>query len=471
MPIRSALLLGVLVTWLPAQGDPDLEARIRELEAQASRAEALAWRVEELESRLVAYEGMEAERVLEEAVSALRAEAAAVHARKASALVLGGQMRLRAEARTVSRYQDPRPRETDEDFVIQRTRFSADARLGERIRAFLELQDSRQWGEETTVLGDLEGVDLHQGFVDFEDLFGSGFLFRAGRFELSLWNQRLISPLDWHPVARSWDGLFVSGALGEVALSAGFHILTEDPVIDSDQDTDLYWLAGTWKPAADHELGLVLLSLDADAGAAEANFQTLSLHAQGRSSGFDYALDLAGQWGRDHGRTVRAWAIAAELGHTFAADWSPRVALEWTWASGDEDPDDGRLETFNPLFPFGHAYQGHLDIFSWRNGHDLVLHLQAKPAPDWWIGLALHGFWLDESADAWYGADLLPIRSFPGASSRHVGWELDLSAKHWISGQVWLWFGYSRFFPGRFVEDSGQDPATDWVWLQLTADF
>jgi hypothetical protein len=52
-----------------------------------------------------------------------------------------------------------------------------------------------------------------------------------------------------------------------------------------------------------------------------------------------------------------------------------------------------------------------------------------------------------------------------------LDWELDISAKHWITKSVWLWFGYSHFFTGDYVEDSGQSPDMDWVWIQLTADF
>ena len=151
---------------------------------------------------------------------------------------------------------------------------------------------------------------------------------------------------------------------------------------------------------------------------------------------------------------------------------SPRASIEWTWASGDSDPTDGDLETFNPLFPFGHYYQGFLDIFAWKNGHDLAFRVQAKPDPKWWVQLAVHGFWLDEESDAWYGATGAPIRPATLLTSeKDIGWEVDISVKHWLTENVIFWFGYSHFFPGDYVDDTGRDPGTDWFWFQITANF
>jgi hypothetical protein len=46
----------------------------------------------------------------------------------------------------------------------------------------------------------------------------------------------------------------------------------------------------------------------------------------------------------------------ARGGHTFSnLPGSPRVGLDIDVASGDSDPTDGTMETFNHLFPLGHA--------------------------------------------------------------------------------------------------------------------
>ncbi|MSR75212.1 MAG: hypothetical protein EXS14_07070 [Planctomycetes bacterium] len=94
----------------------------------------------------------------------------------------------------------------------------------------------------------------------------------------------------------------------------------------------------------------------------------------------------------------------------------------------------GKMETFKPLFPFGHSYQGFMDLFSWKNGTDLALRVEIKPSESW-------------------------------------STELDLSAKYNSAKNTLLWFGYSRFFTGDFVAASGASEDSDWIWAQLTATF
>jgi len=472
--MRFLIVVSVLVSCLAAQ--PDLEARIRQLEARAAEADVLEARVKDLEARLESTELDERDARLAESVNAILTDVRdeiAVRSRRAQGLIIGGQLRMRTEHRTVSLYNVADPRNSDEDVTVNRARINFDARVLDDVRVFMELQDSRLWGEEMSPITDQMGVDLHQGYADFEGVFGSSFTVRSGRFELALWNQRLVSPLDWHPVGRAWDGVLVFGEPTEdLLLHAGYHTLAEGVTIDSDEDDDLYWGAATYTGVEDHEFGAAFFWLHADTGGADISFGTATVHAEGTSGGFDYSVDLVAQTLGEVGPAdVEAYASAVTLGYTFEGDWAPRLGVEWTWASGDDDPTDGEIETFNPLYPFGHSYQGYLDLFAWRNGHDVALHLSAKPASDWWAEIAVHSFWLDQTEDAWYGASGAPIRLVPTADDHHVGWEIDISVKHWIAENVWIWFGYSHFFAGDYVSETGPSPDTNWFWMQVTLDF
>ncbi len=54
------------------------------------------------------------------------------------------------------------------------------------------------------------------------------------------------------------------------------------------------------------------------------------------------------------GQSIRAWYVGGILGRTFIAlPWKPRLGLQLDVASGDRQPGDGKLGTFNPLFPSG----------------------------------------------------------------------------------------------------------------------
>ncbi len=455
----------------------DVEQRLRDLESRAARADGLATRVHELEGRLQTYEAADQSAALEASIAALserQPAAGTVTARKASAITLGGQFRMRGEARSPFNYASTSTLIVpDNIFALMRTRINVDARVADNVRVFAELQDSRYLGEEGSVTADTAGVDLHQGFAEIEKIFGSNFTARLGRTELSLWNQRLVSPLDWHMVGRAWDGLLVSGTQGDFDIAGGWHVVRDDmaPTPAATANTDhLEWAAATFKGLKDQQLGAAFFWLEAASGGLSMG--TATLHGEGKCDGFDWSADAAWQSGLNGALKIEAYALAATAGYTFDGDLKPRVSAEWTFGSGDSDgAANGKFETFNPLYSFGHYYQGFMDLFSWKNGTDMALRAEIKPADGWSTELAFHGFWLDTTNDAWYGATGGVIRPASAGASDQLGYEMDLSAKYTFAKNTVLWFGYSRFFAGDFVDATGASDDSDWIWAQLTATF
>ena len=75
-----------------------------------------------------------------------------------------------------------------------------------------------------------------------------------------------------------------------------------------------------------------------------------------------------GQGGRIANEEIRAWALGSRAGYTLGdLTWTPRLGLQVDAASGDGNPHDGTLGTFNPLFPNGYyvtmsAYTGYTNF-------------------------------------------------------------------------------------------------------------
>lgn len=115
----------------------------------------------------------------------------------------GGEIRTRPEMRTPSDYRLPgtfgRPaadaEDDDDDYVQMRTRLHATFDASERTTACVQIQDSRAWGDEGTVLRDLKNVDLHQGWVEWRRGKEHRVALKVGRQELSYGDRRLVSPL------------------------------------------------------------------------------------------------------------------------------------------------------------------------------------------------------------------------------------------------------------------------------------
>lgn len=54
--------------------------------------------------------------------------------------------------------------------------------------------------------------------------------------------------------------------------------------------------------------------------------------------------------------TIGAWVVGSLAGYTLDVPWTPRIGIQADAASGDRHPGDGRVETFNPLFPNGYYF-------------------------------------------------------------------------------------------------------------------
>jgi hypothetical protein len=251
----------------------------------------------------------------------------------------------------------------------------------------------------------------------------------------------------------------------------------------AEDDQDFYGLYFSFVDLKDHEFDAYVFGRELNdnlqpsetvpAALNDRRDTTLGARFKGKAAGFDYSGEGMLQQGTVGEDDVEAWATAATLGYTFAIDGKPRLGIEYTHASGDPDPTDGTIETFDPLFPFGHFYQGFADVFSFKNGRDLVIDLRVSPLEALSIHAAFHSFRLDEAVDAWYNFAGAPIRrDATGGAGDEVGHELDLHARLAVGKHVKFWGGWSRFFAGSYVEDTpGSDRDMEWLFLQMTVDF
>lgn len=402
---------------------------------------------------------------------------------------IGGQVRARGEFRDPREYRlpgtfglpDTAESEDPIDFVESRIRLHADAKVSDVVSAFIQIQDSRRFGDEGSALADTEGVDLHQGYFDVRDIADSPLDLRVGRQELSYGDQRLVSPLDWSNIGRAWDGARLRYRPEKTTVDLFATVIDENDTLDDD-----LFFGGLYatRPLGDGALrtGDVYVfwrhtneeSFVGEDGTPEGLDEfTPGARIDGAVDGvLDYKLEGAYQFGDWGGDDLSAYAVAAVVGHTFEPEWKPRIQLEYDYASGDDDPDDGDRGTFDALFPFGHYYQGFMDLVGWKNSHTLQLSGFAEPHADWKLRLDVLSFWQAEGEDAWYDAALRPVRrDATGDSDDHIGVEVDLSARWAAAKGLDVQMGYSHFFAGAFVDDTGFDDDQDWVWLMATVSF
>jgi hypothetical protein len=411
---------------------------------------------------------------------------------------LDGQIRVRAEYKDPTSYVNTDAATRSDDVFLTRIRLNLKFSVNDDIDVFVQPQDQRAWGQEASVLNDERNMDLHQGFVEVRNLFSEPLTLKVGRMELQYGDQRLISPLDWSNIGRAWDGAKLKYATKDWWIE-GFYTVIKDPLAAAPapgsqpvgvangaaEDQDFSGIYFSYVGVENHEFDVYgffrefrdnSFTNDNGTGLGDLVDHTVGARFKGKGGGFDYSLEVMSQTGHQADDRVNSYAYVATLGYTFDMAWVPRIGVEYDYASGDRHSGDGQKNTFDPLFPFNHYYQGFADIIGFRNMKDLSLYLSVKPSDATSINLDFHNFWLAQDEDAWYNDNGTVVR--PGAASgiptARIAQEVDLHAKVTVSKYVKFWGGWSHVFAGPYIRQTstaGTDTDLNWFFVQMVVDF
>jgi len=414
----------------------------------------------------------------------------------------GGDARLRWESFDGAGFNDA----NDDDYLLYRSFLHADLHLGEHWRVFVQgrfsdLTDRDLPGGNREAL-DYDKGDLWNTFVEFRYPVGGQVLTgRLGRMELQYGKQRLISPLDWSNNRRIFDGatLQLADDAGRWTLDA---FATQPVIIDgdefswneSDSNRSFAGLYFTKKlgEASKHGVEAYLLYQQRDAPAlVREDLYTLGGRAYGPVLGnLSYDAELAWQFGSrevsgqffDENRDIQAGFASLDLKYSFPEAWGkPFLALGLDYASGDGEPTDGEVETLNQLYPLGHAYLGYIDTVARQNVKAIKLGSGIVLVPNKLSAAAeFHWFWRAHEGDDLYNAGGASARSArfvtPGgrnvtAQETEIGQELDFTLSYTPYRNLALTLGYSHFFAGDFLKETGTSDDTDFFYLQSEITF
>jgi hypothetical protein len=407
------------------------------------------------------------------------------------------------------------------------------------------LQDSRAWGEENSTAGNLQRTDIQEAYVDLRNLGDLSPMLenvelRLGRWQAHYGNHRLIGHLNWANQARSYDGArvkwnnkknawvdFFAWQVKETVTggTAGGGVLGTTP--STSKFDELLWgvysqykFDGALKGnLIEPYLIMRHQSTEQDPTLTAApNFNkeqryTAGFRLDGRNisglGGLDYTVEPAWQFGSveynpdntidsglnvNRSEAIQAFALYAGAGYTFKdMAWTPRIGYAYVFASGDDNHGTGAAETFDHIYPTGHAQLGYMDYAAWQNIKDHQIHFSIKPSKKLVVDAKFHIFSLDEEADSWYSVAGGTGAGAPGGGSEirrgadtflnaagvqegvddDLGQEIDVTVKYKLFKNFGVVAGYSHFFAGDFIEDTGAgiDRGVDWFYLQSTLKF
>lgn len=364
------------------------------------------------------------------------------------------------------------------DYNLWRWRQYFDLEVSDVARVYFEMLDASIFDNDLAPLAiDINRWNVQNAFVDVKlhETDGTPGWFRYGRQELLYGAQRLVSPLDWSNTRRNFEGFkyfhhsdslridaFVTHPVNTAAgnypvdqydngrdkplTSTTFSGVYLSFLSDSPQLIDLYYLwlrdetPTTTRPdGSRHTVG--------------ARYKTTS-EVQNACCDvtriWDFETEGAYQFGNDNGQRVSAGFFTSVLGHTWASlPWSPRLSGLFYYGSGDSNASGSTNNTFNTLYPLGHAYWGIIDNLTGQNLYDYSLQLNMKPSKKVSLVGAFHWFEKATSNDVLYNVAGAPIGTTGG--SRDIGQEFDMIATYNFNPNFNIQAGYSWFWYGSFV--------------------
>lgn len=374
-------------------------------------------------------------------------------------------------------------------YVLTRVRIGVEARPTQWLRVLLQGQDAQAVGfrgEPDPPLVE-DTFDLRQAMVEIFDRSRQGWGLRLGRQELRFGDERLLGAFDWGNTARSFDAVrfFYARPQYRVDLFAASVVIIRDGAFNTHRaGENLYGLYGSFQnviPSGALEGYALWRTRPRVVGErgerADADVFTVGTRWAGTmSASLEYRLETAGQWGRWGKDVVRAWAMHAQLRYRIRpTGLSPRVLVEYNQASGDRDPQDGRRQTFDQLYPTNHDKYGIADVVGWQNMRNVRLGMELRLRPRITTQVDYHSFWLASPRDALYsagGAPIARLRPIEGAVlPTHVGQEVDVDVRIALPYRVSLAAGYAHLFPGRFLTRAAPGASVSFAYTMLSYRF
>ncbi|AYG64628.1 MULTISPECIES: alginate export family protein [unclassified Rhizobium] len=317
-----------------------------------------------------------------------------------------------------------------DNYVIQRAQFHIDLHLFDDWQIFTQFEDDRAFGKESVGPADADKMDLRLAFVSYSHDFDAGtFKARVGRQDFAFDLQRFVSSRDGPNVRQSFDAVWADWETGPwrfIGFVSQPVQYRNDEAFDDTSNGDFRFstlrverqVLGTNELSAYYSLYQKRNAHYLD-GSGDEDRHIFDTRFAGSSNGLDWDLEGMGQVGSVGDKDIRAWAIGARGGYTFEdASWTPRLGLQFDMASGDHNPGDGTVGTFNPLFPNGYYF-----TLAGYTGYANLIHLKpsitVKPTDKMTLMAAVGLQWRQTTADAIY---VQPNQPLAGTAGRGGAW-------------------------------------------------
>ena len=394
---------------------------------------------------------------------------------------IGGEARLRYEYT-----HNPNYGENSQDkrgVLFQRYTIHTDVHLNNNARFFLQLSSALEAGRSVGPSPVEENkLEFQNAFIDytFDPNNANRTTLRTGRHEINLGSGRLVDVREGPNVRRTFDGvrLLHTGNKWDSTVFALRPRLSKPDVLDdqTDKEKTIWGIYNTftYKALTTDRLDLYYIGYNNnrstyEQGTGHEKRHSIGTRLAGTVNSWEYNWELVYQFGKFGNANINAWTIATETGYQWKSlALQPRLIISANIASGDKDPDNPALQSFNALFPRGN-YFSEAAVVGPRNFFNFHPFLTVYPNEKWSFTSSINFFWRHELNDGLYGPSGQLLRAANGNTERYVGTSFSFNSEWSVNRNLTLTAIYSQWLPGDFIKATGSSEKIR--FLELTMQF
>jgi hypothetical protein len=379
-------------------------------------------------------------------------------------LSLGANLRERFESNDATSFGVGTNRKADYD--ISRLEADADLRVAGHLQFFTQIQSDYAIDKDVHTPVDQDRLDLEQAFVALSEPLDDGLLkLRLGRQQIGFDLQRFVSVRDGPNVRQSYDAAWIDYEKGKWRYITFYSHPVQDrdvrPFDDYSSPKLSYGGFRIERQVMQSASVAIYLSRFTQENArfpsarGDERRDIVDLHFAGTRGSIDWDVEAMNQSGRIGIQVIEAWAFGSLAGYTFLSiPWTPRLGLQVDAASGDKNPHDQQLNTFNPLFPNGYyvtlaGYTGFVNFIHVKPS------LTVRPLARLKLMTAIGAQWRETTADAVYTQPDNAVADTPGRPGRYTGTYGQLRGDYTLTEHVWLALEVVHFAVGDVIREVG----------------
>ena len=362
----------------------------------------------------------------------------------------------------------------DESIFLRLTPW-ASVTFNDRVRLYGALKHGSVAGREASTPAAIDDpLDLHQGFVEFAlgDMVGQSrndLLVRLGRQELHYGRGRVIALRAGRIMRDDYDGGLVRYRNGAWVTDAfGFYAVEDgDDMFDNGTD-DSASFSGLYSSGVIQGLNVDLYTvrwrrdeMTTTAGLSEV----IRNYAGARFSGtagehWSWDVEATVQFGTVDATNedLRGFQISGRIARAFSdMPGAPTPTLEFLYTTGDDDPSDGRIDTFLAPAASGLVYEDVTQPLGPGNLAWVKASVPFQAGSRLRVAPYVHAYWRVESQDALYtlfNTQLLPANTGNGD---FVGVDIGFTARLSLTEHLSAFAYAGHFEPGDVFEETTRD--------------